>query len=953
MKKIIVSAIAILSVLMLVSLYPTRPVQANGTRSDLDITFYTNPDTAFTALQADEVDMVQWALTKEQKDAVELNPNLQIGQFVENGMMEYDFQNNYTIADYPTTRNPMNIKEVRVAVDYLVDEDYIITNILKNMASRIDVSVCYPQYPGWVDPSVVTYDWNGDGIIQPSENKYPYLFSITNAVNTLAALGFSDTDLNGYLNYPTADYAGMDTTAMPLKMCIRSDDPNRLAAGRLLVAALEGNPGIAGDSALATSPRWAALGLVGGDFDTTDTAFEGPRAFLRPIVMGARNFHIYTGGWSFGRYPTYLFSLFHSMFFYPYGPNYVTGQLGTHPILDGYVRDIYYAANIADAQTASKLATKYIVENNVVRGLWSATSYVAWRKELAGVVNMKGVGSVNDWTFMNAWRTKTSNPLRFATVSGWTILNVMYAQWYFEYALLDRVYSGLINVNPYDLASDIPWGAQDWEVGTWVDPRDGNEKQAITYYLNKAQGCAAPVTGNLSGLFTAKDYVFTCWYNYAYDDDWQWSSFMDINHIETINDFTVKVYFDDVSMWFIYAPIYPLLGPAGYLEEKLCTPGVASFTGADLVEAPPDYFEYQFNPTDKVVQIISATCNGAPIYEGLDFYIRAGYDVFTHNVFVPMRPFEPGDVIVINYYAAIPNGAGGTYIGGNLGYDWTDTMYAYGYMYPVSISSTSAALNKNPFFFLETIPKGEIDFRWNWVAGAKPRDGYFKIDILDVVKCTGAYSTRGDGMYNALYLAGADLDDTDLCHIGILDLVTITGKYAMQWGHPVDDPVLCVNDVRNTVVTVTWPQLATAGARTVMYSAGLNIPAADLATGATVLTFNILPGNNFGVAAIRLSAGVRPIIIVYLGWFPAGKGPADLYFVSHAMKTPVAGGSCQWTWANVAGVPGLAPIWNWFENVVPAGGSAILCSPAAAPVFDAHFQWGLAVAKGHYFIAVG
>jgi hypothetical protein len=55
---------------------------------------------------------------------------------------------------------------------------------------------------------------------------------------------------------------------------------------------------------------------------------------------------------------------------------------------------------------------------------------------------------------------------------------------------------------------------------------------------------------------------------------------------------------------------------------------------------------------------------------------------------------------------------------------------------------------------------------------------------LDVVKCTGSYCTRGDGVFNAVYLPGADLDDTDVCHLGILDLVTITGKYANTFGRP-------------------------------------------------------------------------------------------------------------------------------------------------------------------------
>jgi hypothetical protein len=357
----------------------------------------------------------------------------------------------------------------------------------------------------------------------------------------------------------------------------------------------------------------------------------------------------------------------------------------------------------------------------------------------------------------------------------------MYSQWYFEYALLDRVYDGLIAVNPYDLAADIPWAAQDWEVGTWLDPRTGTEKTAVTYWLRQNSGCAEPVNGTLVDQFDSRDYIFTCWYNYAFDDDWQWISFMDINHIEIGENNTVKVYFDDVSMWFVYAPVYPLLGPKPILEDLLCEVASASFTGADLVESPPGYFEYQFT-ADQVVQVINATVNGEGMWEDGQFYIRAGYDTFCHNVFVNLTSFAPTDVITIYYTKPIVGGAGGTYLGGNLGCDWTDTMYAYGYMYPVSISSTSAALNRNPYFHMETVPKGEIDFRWNYVTGSKPRDGFFKIDILDVVKCTGAYCTRGDGVYNTVYLPGADLDDSDVCHIGILDLVTITGKYALTFG---------------------------------------------------------------------------------------------------------------------------------------------------------------------------
>jgi hypothetical protein len=784
-----VSFALLLLLASMLALAPSTLAQQRGPRADLDIYWYLDPDSAWAALKAGDIDMMQWALSEEQLREAESDPNICVASYTENGMMEYDFNNNATIADYPTSTNPMSITEVRKALAYLIDPDYIISAILHYFGSRIDAPVCYPQIEGWVyDPasgkSVVTYDWNRNGRIDPEEDNYPYKYDPNATATILAQLGFSDTDGNHYLNYPNdpsvwGDAAGKDTTEMPLKICIRNED-ERLDAGRYLYRQLEGDPAVAGDSILASQPAWAKLGKVGGDFDTTDETWVQPRKVLGPIVFRDRNYHIYTGGWSFGRYPTYLFFLFHSMFWYPYGPNYVSDH--AHPDLDPILEDIWYAPDIPSAQAAAKEYTREHVLRVINRPLWSYTSYYAWRKTLAGVVNMKGYGTINDYTFLNAYRADNPGaPVRFGVVNTWDKLNILYSQWVFEYAFLDRVYTTLIAVNPYDLTVDTPWVAQDWDVGTWTDPRDGHEKTVVTYWLRPDAGCAAPVNGNFTGFFNSKDLEFTIWYNYAYDDSWQWGSFMDVHHTEIVDCRTIKVYFDDLSYWFQYSPTYPLLGPAEILSEMLCTVETATFAGTDLVEVSPGYFEYQFT-TDQVAGVINATRNGNPIHEGVDFYIRAGYDVYSHNVFVNLTSFAPTDIITITYYKPIPGGADGTFLGGNAGYDWTDTMFAYGTYYPVAISSTGAALNRNPYFFLETPILGEIDWRWNWVAGPKPRKGYFKIDILDVVKCTGSYCHSGTGSFDPIYMPGADIDKNDLGHVGILDLVTITGVYAKTFG---------------------------------------------------------------------------------------------------------------------------------------------------------------------------
>jgi hypothetical protein len=783
--KLVLLTIVLLSIMLFALLYPTPMVNAQP-RSDLAITWFTTSDGAFAALQNDQIDLIQWDYwTTTQKAAAEADPNLQIAARAETGMFEFDINNNKTIKDYPTSTNPCYFKGFRQVIAHLTDKEYYINSILQDMGIRIDAPVGYASTTGWVDLSVVTYDANGNGVIEPSEDNYPYPYSVDAAVDLLAAMGFNDTNGNGYLNYPDnasawGTAAGIETTSMPLKICIRSDNSYRLGVGRHLYRQFEGNPDLAGDSVLATSARWAANGRVGGDFDTTDEPNIRPPIILSPIVMGDRNYHIYTGGWSMGRFPTYLFNLFHSMFWYPYGTNYVSGAPGTHPNEDMILEKMYYASSVEDSKNASRWYTHEHVINCINIPLWSYVHYVTWRKELAGVTNMKGYGIVNDYTFLSAYRANNpSAPIRLGATMQWDKLNILYSQWYAEYALLDRVYTGLVAANPYDTSSDIPWAAQDWEVGTWFD--DSVEKTAVTYYLRKDLGCAAPATGAYAGRFNATDFEFTLWYAYAYDDSWQWSSFMDIHHTEITDDYTIKVYFDDLSMWFQYAPTYPLLGPHTMLRDLLCQVASATFT------APTIGGEIQFgggaSSTDGVVQVINATADGSPIIENANYTIRAGYYEGCHNVFVN-NALTPGANVTIYYYKGVSGGADGTYLGGNLGYGWTDTMYSYGYYYPVLITSTTASLKKNPYFFLETPVLGEIDWRWNYQGTTKPRSGNFQINILDVVKCTSVYSTRGDGPYDPMYLPGADLDASDLCHIGILDLVTVTGHYAETFGTP-------------------------------------------------------------------------------------------------------------------------------------------------------------------------
>jgi hypothetical protein len=341
-----------------------------------------------------------------------------------------------------------------------------------------------------------------------------------------------------------------------------------------------------------------------------------------------------------------------------------------------------------------------------------------------------------------------------------------------------------MSVQPYDLAVDQPWVIQDWQTGTWNDA--GTTKSMVTYYIRKDVSIVTPVTGCTVRPFDAHDFEFTVWYNYAFTDSWQFGSFMDVKftNITDVNGdgwSELQVYFDDNSYWFYSAPTYPLL-PKQELLGLLCDTTTESWYYNGPTNGSDSYLL-----ANSVVQVVSCTLNSATLTEGIDYEIRAGYDLASHIEFKPLYNFT-GTVSITYWYADIPST--GFYLAG---LPWQSTMYALGHHYPVSMTSDppgigdTIVLAKNPCFFIDLPLLGEIDWAWKWQGTTKPRSGFYKIEIFDVVRATGAYCTRGDGIFNPKFFPGADIDQTDLCHIGIFDLVSITGKYGKGYGHPPAD----------------------------------------------------------------------------------------------------------------------------------------------------------------------
>ncbi|RLF08065.1 MAG: hypothetical protein DRJ69_06550, partial [Thermoprotei archaeon] len=534
-----ISMVLLLAVVITLSvLAPISPVEAEaqyGPReAELVLKFYSNVESAYRALKADEIHMVLYDITAElYYDAID-DPEIQLAPILDYGMYEFDINNNYTMPTYPDVRNPFNDETFRKAVAHLIDKDKIIEEFCLGFAERIDVPVAAPTDPAWVNQSVV-----GDN--------YPYPYDPWTAKELLDAAGFvegttpnpaydPDTSpdwASPYLRTYPADWDGKAGEDLdPIIACIRTDDMRRYQAGMDLAWHLE------------------QLGIP--VYYKTGTMAE-----LYAKVMGAFDYHFYTGGWGLGRYPTYIYFLYNSRFWYPFAPNYVTGvdKYGNpnYPDIDEWSAKIWYAESMEEAMAAAKMAEGLLVEHAVCVWLWSSKSYWAYR-DLLGVVNSKLGGLDNLATDLHVWTTD-GEIMKFGIITPPYQLNILMSSWYYDRQVLDRIYDSFGgSVAPYAPARDQPWTCQDWAVGYFDDPIYGNVT-AVSVWARKDIYWVFPVNGSIYGSFTMKDLTFSIWLHLAWRKSWAHDDLVDISWIKIIDDYSAEVYFTGKSYWFQYVPM--------------------------------------------------------------------------------------------------------------------------------------------------------------------------------------------------------------------------------------------------------------------------------------------------------------------------------------------------------------------------------------------------------------
>ncbi len=709
----------------------------NGPRGeDLVISFYDSQESAYAALTTGDIDLMLYDLTISQTDNAFTNPNLVTCKVPDSGFCEFDLNNNYTIKAYPGIRSPMNYSEMRKAVAFLSDKDFYVKVWFGTKAARIDQMVAAPYY-GWANES-----W--------SYPHYPYEYSPAAAKAMLDSRFPVGTTPNPYYDasnplssayirqYPVdhPQKAGQDLD--PLIFYVRVDHPPRLHSGSRVYHALQmlGVP--------IDARWWAAYPSY-------------------PEVMGEFNYHIYTGAWSVGRFPPLtLYSLYHSVQAYPYGSNYVTGN-GTHPYLDDLLYNANYAANYSDAVKYTKLALGYMTEICVNIPLWSPATYWGWSNKLLGVVNMQGDDPASGYSFLNAYK-QDGSVIRCGAINPPYAMNIIYSTWIYDYSNLDRMnlYSG-VTYPAYNTALDMGGFVRDWETTAWND--NGTLKTKLVMAFRSDGYFVKPVSGDPGRNVNATHYYINAWYRYQTDDCFFHHEFINLHHVDITGTYDFEAYFNTLSYWDAYCA-QPALLPVDTWAEH-----------AELITKQNETFVDPVTPgsvptAEEEVWFTSVTFNGTPLTLGADYNIVSG-QLHIYNA------LGPGTLHVEYWAVGEPRG----YTPGNL--PWQTIFEGAGMYYCTSFTpgvGGSATYKRNPFYYMETPPLGEVDFVRKQVDG-KPI-GPHKVDIFDLAVAGAAFGSQGTGIPSSNWVPGADVAPSGGV-IDILDLVTVTG---VNWDREFDPP---------------------------------------------------------------------------------------------------------------------------------------------------------------------
>jgi ABC-type transport system substrate-binding protein len=554
------------------------------------IKMYPSAEAEWEALKAGEIDITDWTLTKAYYDEFMSGAYPDIAVADSGGELSVyvlDVRNdpytndnmNAEIGDAGDLLNPFGdptpitipaghpylppgtvVKrgsQARLALAHLLDREAIIT-LTGNMHS--------PMYTHFPETNVFRIG----GWINDAAQRYP--FDPEKAALILDLAGYVDTDDDGFRNYDSngdGNIASGDANFV-VDFYTRKD-LFRSAVGDWLQARLSSEP--------SAEPPYN-LANYGPCIGVNRIPCTGFQAW--EYVMLLKVGHLYTASWVLSREPTLHYFLYNSEFYYREGCSDFPNYMGVEdPDID-YFSGLAYTAQ--DTQTAKQAVLDFQtrmnepdavfnipIANPVVRKAFKKTDSTGalWN----GFINSPSHGINNALSQLDT--LLNAHPEDMATGGtinyGWkedtmpSSLNPYQWSWYWDWEVLNRVYSTLIAVNPYNLLGDgpgdpnvdLPWIAESWEIGTTPS---GNSK--FTFYLRD------DVYFHDGTKMTAEDVWYTIKLGFYQAEDhpeygwealppWFWSNIMNIDITkpdeEVMPDgplgYTIVLYYKVKDIW--------------------------------------------------------------------------------------------------------------------------------------------------------------------------------------------------------------------------------------------------------------------------------------------------------------------------------------------------------------------------------------------------------------------
>jgi ABC-type transport system substrate-binding protein len=356
--------------------------------------------------------------------------------------------------------------------------------------------------------------------------------------------------------------------------------------------------------------------------------------------MLENNFHMSTFGWiNMGPDPDYLHDLYTGAGSW-YDPTSSCNNEGylSDPILNELGKKIKYANTFDEAKEAAldfqerfaflaaqmpnycnvaykAHSVKYVGDGTAV-GPEDTYEGENWKD----IVNQMGFGTNSWWTFLNAHpETHEYGDGSHMTIRyGWKVkgypqhINPLYAEWYWDHEVLNKIYDSLGFRDPYDLSVWKPWMVTKWEEGTWTHPVTGETLTKVKLTLRP------DITWSDGVPFSMADVVFTLVESTpmllarGYPPPWYYPQVETIKSWTVIDAFNIELLLNVKSVfavgWIlggeyvipkhIWYPIISSGNPAAFQPDPTCT-GTGPFKFVShapdvsvVLEKNPTCFQY-------------------------------------------------------------------------------------------------------------------------------------------------------------------------------------------------------------------------------------------------------------------------------------------------------------------------------------------------------------------------